>query len=157
MREAPVGDRNTAPVVRAGATLRGHGLAWGGGVRSTGRLARAGVHADRAKLGGARRLWRAGEGIVAAIGDLDRGKPGGLDQAPELSFQESAGDSAGPERDIRLRIIRHGRRDHDVGNLETAARLEHPERLGQHGGLVGAEVDHAVRDHEVDTRVCNGQ
>ena len=32
----------------------------------------------------------------------------------------------------------------DVADPEPAARTQHPERLGQHAGLVGGQVDHAV-------------
>ena len=39
---------------------------------------------------------------------------------------------------------------HDVRDREAPARLEHAERLGQHAVLVGREVDHAVRDDDVD-------
>jgi hypothetical protein len=38
----------------------------------------------------------------------------------------------------------------DVADPKAAAGLEHTERLGQHGGLVAGQVDHAVRDDHVD-------
>src|ERR1035437_5622698 len=38
----------------------------------------------------------------------------------------------------------------DVADADAAARPEHARDLGQHRGLVGREVDHAVRDHHVD-------
>lgn len=37
----------------------------------------------------------------------------------------------------------------DVGNAYTSARHQDPEHLGQHGRLVGRQVDHAVGDHHI--------
>ena len=41
----------------------------------------------------------------------------------------------------------------DVADAEPAARAEHPERFGQHAGLVGGQVDHAVGDDDIDVPV----
>ena len=38
----------------------------------------------------------------------------------------------------------------DVGDPDAAAGTEHAGDLGEHGRLVGREVDDAVRDHDVD-------
>ena len=43
--------------------------------------------------------------------------------------------------------------DHDVGDLEPAARLEHTLDLREDRVLVGHEVNHAVRDHDVQRLV----
>ncbi len=40
-------------------------------------------------------------------GELDRDEPGSLNEGAELSFQESTGNSAGPEGDVRFRVLRH--------------------------------------------------
>ena len=40
----------------------------------------------------------------------------------------------------------------DVGDPDPPARAQHPEHLGQHGRLVGRQVDHAVGDDDVDRR-----
>ena len=44
---------------------------------------------------------------------------------------------------------------HDVGDPDPAARAQHAVHLGEHRRLVGRQVDHAVRDHDVDRR-CAG-
>ena len=44
----------------------------------------------------------------------------------------------------------HVRVGDDVGDREAATRPEHPSRLAEDPGLVGGEVDDAVRDHHVD-------
>ena len=62
---------------------------------------------------------------------------------------ERAGDAADPELHARPDLGRHLAPDHDVGHREPAARLEHPERFGDHLPLVGREVDDAVGDDHV--------
>ena len=41
----------------------------------------------------------------------------------------------------------------DIGNADPAAGHQDPEHLGEHCGLVGGQVDHAVGDHHIDGRV----
>ena len=53
-----------------------------------------------------------------------------------------------------LALVRHFLRRYvvmqqDVGHLETTARTQNTERLGQHGGLIGAQVEDTVGDHHV--------
>ena len=50
------------------------------------------------------------------------------------------------------------RRDRDdVGDGEATPRGQDAEGLAEHRGLVGRQVDHAVRDDHVDAGVCDGQ
>jgi hypothetical protein len=58
---------------------------------------------------------------------VNRGTPGDLEVLEagshrsgfELCFQQSAGDSPGPEVDSLLRILGHGLLYHDVANLKS--------------------------------------
>ena len=64
---------------------------------------------------------------------------------------ERASDASHPE----LHAPSHRRRDvvafdDDVGDGEPAARFQHAKRFRDHAVLVGREVDHAVRDDDVD-------
>ena len=90
-------------------------------------------------------------------GKLDCRKAGCLEQAAQLSFQESAGNSAGPEGDVRFAILRHRRCDHDVGELHASAGLEDAVGLGEHGCFVRTEIDDAIRDHDVGGGVWERQ
>ena len=38
--------------------------------------------------------------------------------------------------------------DDDVGNTEAASGAQHAVDLGEDGGFVGGQVDHAVGDHD---------
>ena len=53
--------------------------------------------------------------------------------------------------------VGHRRRRDDVGDREATAGLEHAERLAEHRGLVGRQVDHAVREDDVDGAVGDRQ
>ena len=76
---------------------------------------------------------------------------GRLQAGDVLALGERAGDAADeasrarPDPPARQPVL-----GDDVADPDPAARLEHPCDLGQHGRLVGREVDHAVRDHDVD-------
>ena len=61
--------------------------------------------------------------------------------APATQPQTSAGSAASSAGS--------GRGAHDVGNGEPTAGFEHAKRLAEHLFLVGDEVDHAIRDHDV--------
>ncbi len=67
---------------------------------------------------------------------------------------ERAGDAAGPLLHVRAcRFVHVGVGDH-VRDGEAPAGAQHPCGLSEHLALVGGEVDHAVRDHDVDGVVC---
>jgi hypothetical protein len=63
--------------------------------------------------------------VVAVRGERDVDEPGGLDERAKLSFQESTGYSAGPEGNVRFGILRDRLADHNIGDLQPPARLEH--------------------------------
>ena len=50
-------------------------------------------------------------------GERDLGEAGGFEQRAKLSFQESAGNSAGPETDVLFGALRHRFADDDIGHL----------------------------------------
>ena len=66
------------------------------------------------------------------------------DHCFQFCFQQSAGNSAGPQLDVFLCRFRDCFLNHEVGNLETAARLEYSIHFPENGRLVRAEVDHTV-------------
>src|SRR5688572_17768275 len=70
-------------------------------------LERADVDSVRAELGGTGRRWRIRERVIPMRRKLDRAETGGLDQRAKLSFQESTGNSAGPQGDVGLAVLRH--------------------------------------------------
>jgi hypothetical protein len=121
-------------------------------VRRWSGLGGADGRAHRAELGrlaaGVLEL-RAGERIDRlALRDLAVAE---REQDPRvLSFQESSGDSAGPEVDPLARVLGDLVADEDVGELEPTAGTQHAVDLREHRILVGDEVDDAVGDHDVD-------
>ena len=93
-----------------------------------------------------------GRGLV---GERDRGigEPGGRQSLQVLRAGQRAGDAPGigpGGRPVGGRQMVLG--DH-VGNADPPAGYQDTEHLGEHGGLVGGQVDDAVGDHHVDGRV----
>ena len=80
------------------------------------RLACPKVDALSAELGGARLLRRTAEDI-GPPGNLKIGEPGRQHHGVELCFQQSTGDSTGPELYFFFRRLRYGRLDQDVPYL----------------------------------------
>ena len=75
---------------------------------------------------------------------------GGGELARVLVLLERAGDAADPQLHAAPHLGRHLAANHDVGDREAAAGLEHAEGFAQHAILVGREIDHAVGDDHVD-------
>ncbi len=73
-----------------------------------------------------------------------------LQHPAPLCFQQSTGDSAGPEVYVVLRVLRDLLVDDDVGDLEAAAGLEHPPDPLHDRHFVRAEVDYAVADDHIN-------
>lgn len=71
-------------------------------------------------------------------------------QARVLSLQESSGNSPSPEVDALARVLGDFGVDDHVGYLQAPAWAQHAVDLGEDGVFVRHEVDHAVRDHDVD-------
>src|SRR4051794_36618617 len=84
-----------------------------------GRLGLAGPHE------GARE--RAAVSFVDPPGlQLDFGKARRPEFCGVLAFLEGPGDAADPELHVAANVLGHFTTDHDIGNGETAARLQHP-------------------------------
>lgn len=77
------------------------------------------------------------------------GEAGLLEEYAPLCIQQSTGNSAAPERDVVLRILRHLFVHEDVADLDPPSRPEHPEHLREYRTLVRAEVHDAVADDHV--------
>ena len=87
---------------------------------------------------------------VYEVSLLNVGEPESHQLARVLSFQESSSNSPGPEVDVALGLLGHRPVDHDIGDLKPATRLQHALYLREHRVLVRDEVDHTVRDHDID-------
>ena len=82
---------------------------------------------------------------------------GGGDQPPEVLVVERAAEALAEEHGIALEVGRNPAVREHVGKVELASRLQHPEDLAEDARLVGREVDHAVRDDQVDRGVADRQ
>jgi hypothetical protein len=81
------------------------------------RLDRADVDAFGRELGRTAGRGRIGKCVIAVLRERDIDEAGILDQGAKLSFQESAGNSAGPKGNILFGSVRHRLADDDVSNL----------------------------------------
>ncbi len=80
-------------------------------------------------------------------------KPAAREPGLDLLRRGRAGDAAADQRRVGGEIGRQRRGADDVGDGEPAARFQHAERLAEHLRLVGDEIDHAIRDHDIG-RCC---
>jgi hypothetical protein len=86
---------------------------------------------------------RAGVGIDQ-IARLDVGESVPQEATLVLCFQQSPGNSTGPQVDVSSPLLRHRPLDGDIGQLDAATRSQHAHDLGKDGVLVGNQVDDAV-------------
>ncbi len=84
--------------------------------------------------------------------ELDREllEAGRLEPGLVFALRERAGDASDVRAALRALLGREPVLGDDVADPDSPARLEHAGDLGQNGGLVDRQVDHAVRDHDVD-------
>ena len=75
-----------------------------------------------------------------------------LEAGGVLCFQQSSGDSTGPEVDVATPLLADRSLNGDVGELDAAARLEHAVQFGEHRVLVRDQVD----DASFDVVISNG-
>jgi hypothetical protein len=78
---------------------------------------------------------------------------GGCEDADELCFQQSAGDSTGPEVDVPKSAVWQNFANDDVGDLRAPTGLQDPRDLADGFRLVRYEVEHTIRDDDIDSRV----
>ena len=82
--------------------------------------------------------------------DARVGEPGGLKGRDQLCFQQSTGNSTGPQVDVPERLIWKHLANHDVRDLDAAAGLEDAGDLGDRTMFIRDEIQDAVGDHDVD-------
>ena len=82
--------------------------------------------------------------------DLDVGQAGGREGILELVSRQRTGDAARPFLHIHTGGLVHVRVGDHVGDREASAGLQHAGDFSEHLALVGREVDHAIRDHDID-------
>jgi hypothetical protein len=86
------------------------------------------VDAQGAEVVGTGLLRRTTEDIRPP-GDLEPHKTGGHDRRLKLCFQQSTGNSTGPQVYVAFGALRHGFLHQDVTDLEAAVGLEHTGHL----------------------------
>jgi hypothetical protein len=89
------------------------------------------IHSDDTVALGGTFLRCSGEAIEP-VEKADSGETGGLEDADELCFQQSTGDSTSPEVDISKSAVWKDLTDDDVRDLHASARLQHARDLA-HG------------------------
>lgn len=114
------------------------------------------IDAPSLEFGGTASRRRIGKGVVAVRRERDIDEASVLKHGAKLSLRESTGNSASPERDVLLCIVRHHLADDDVRDLQPSAWLEHAIRLDQYCGFVRAEVDHSIGDDDVNAFLFKG-
>lgn len=97
-------------------------------------------------------LWCANVNIFLPD-DLKIDKSDLANQLLQVCFQQSTGNSPCPEIDIHLRFRRHLFTYHDIGDLKTSTRPEYTQHFLKNFGLAWYQVEHAVRDHDVDRAI----
>ena len=71
----------------------------------------------------------------------------------ELCLRQSAGDSTGPKIDVAPDVIAEFGIDDDVAKLKPSARTRDPPNLSERSVLFGNQVEHAVRDDNIDAGI----
>jgi hypothetical protein len=89
-----------------------------------------------------------------ADGQLD--EAGAFDGIHPVVHRRAPGDASGPQVDLAHRCLRKRLAVGDVGELKESSRPEHTERLAEHGGLVGTQIDHSVGNDHVGPAALEG-
>jgi hypothetical protein len=87
------------------------------------------------------------------VSALDPLEPMPFQNLRVLCFQQSAGNSAGPEIDVSPTFFADRILDGHVGDLHPSSRAKDAEDFCKHGVLIWNEIDHAIGDHDVDAFV----
>ena len=120
-----------------------------------GRLACAEVDAHRPEFCGATGLRSATED-VHSLRDLDVNETGGHDRGLQFCFQQSTGNSAGPQIDLLFRVLRHRLLHQDIPDLQAPLRLEHTSHLLQGREFVRHQVEDAIGDDHIGPAIRDG-
>ena len=84
---------------------------------------------------------------------IEIGESNITDQLFQLCFQQSTGNSPGPEIDVLLCRKRNLAADCDVGNLEPTTGLERPEPLLGHSRFRWHQVEQPVGDNDINRTI----
>ncbi len=120
-----------------------------------GRLARAEVDADCPEFCGATLLGCATVD-VRSINDLDVNETSGHDRSLQFCFQQSTGNSVGPQIDLLFRVLRHRGTHQDIPDLQSSRRLEHTSHLLQGREFVRHQVEDAIGDDHIGPAIRDG-
>jgi hypothetical protein len=82
---------------------------------------------------------------------------GSREDADELCFQQSTGNSNRPQVDVSKRAVGQYFADHDVRQLYAPATFQHPCDLADSPRFVWYEIEYAIRDHDIDRCVLDWQ
>jgi hypothetical protein len=89
-------------------------------------------------------LLRGASKTIKAIRDVDIVKTQRAESSDQLCLQQSSGNSARPEIDVRASIFGKLHVQGNVGDLDAAARFHYSFDLAQCEILFGNQVQHAV-------------
>ena len=92
---------------------------------------------------------------IEPVENAHSGETGTLEDADELCFQQSTGDSTGPEVDLSKGAVGQDFANHDVCDLRPTTTFQHPCDLADRPCFVRHKVEHAIRDHDIDRRVLD--
>ena len=135
------GDPNTGSCIRSAGSIRLHRRATGAVLQRL--LAR--VLELRTHVG------------IDEVSVLDPLEPVSLQKLPVLCIQQSAGNSGRPELDLALALLRYRPLNRHVGELDATAGPKHTVDRRERRLLVRDEIDHTVRDDDVEAPVVEGQ
>ena len=93
------------------------------------------IHSECAELSRAGFLWRINIDVLPPS-DLKIHETRFRDHRFQFCFQQSTGDSAGPEVDLQLRRIGHGFLDNYVRYLKSSSRFQRPVELPEDTNLI---------------------
>src|SRR5262249_55661904 len=99
---------------------------------------------------------RAGK-TIEALSDSDIAKTCAGEEVDHLCFQQSAGDSTGPEVDVAQRAVGQDFSNDNVCDLQATARFEHTRDFGNGAFLFRYQIQDPVRDQDVDASILDGQ
>jgi len=120
------------------------------------QLAGAKIDAHSFESLGAGLLRRAAKDICTP-GDFEPNETRSLDKSLQLCFQQSAGNSAGPEIYLPLGAFRYRFLHQNVADLQPAFRLENTRHFAQRHSFARRQVEYAVRNNHIRPAILNRQ
>jgi hypothetical protein len=120
------------------------------------RLAGGDIHADDAVFRGDPLLGGASKTIEALLYD-DIAEAEVPEQRDKLCLRQSAGNSTGPQIDVAANRFRQLGCDDNVSIQELSSWLENPEDLAEGPIFIRRQIQHAIRDHDIDALRFDGQ